>query len=119
MFLTADDGAVLSAENERLGKRCLAVLQKHYPAYAAGWDVSINSGGVLYIRNTLLAGRMGCAIHTAKLSNDPQLKKVMRYGGELLERYSLARSRSVSEEYVLDRLEDATRAHTGEMIAET
>ena len=115
MFLTSDTSEPLTPLERDLGVKVLHELKRHYPAVAPGWDVAINNG-VLYIRNTLLAGRMGCCLHTAKI--DPEMKKVMRAGGQLLERYRIARDKALSEASVLHSIETAPRAANGEMIPE-
>lgn len=110
-------GEVLSGASEHLAKTVLATLQKHYPVFSNGWRVTINqSGGAVQVTNELLSGRMGFVLHTMQI--DPEMKSVMRAGGELLERYRMARSKVVNIDHVLQNVRDSKRDMAGNMVAE-
>lgn len=61
-------------------------LFAHYPGYQ--WAVSVVKG-VVQVRNLNLSGKWGFVLLTKDI--DPDLKVVMRAGGEILERYRLKR----------------------------
>lgn len=82
------DGNIYTANDEILAKRAADMLNKQYPGYL--WAVNVNStptGGVLIVKNFSISYRYGYVLHIEKL--DPELKKVMRAGGEILERARL------------------------------
>jgi hypothetical protein len=70
-------------------------LNTEYPAFSGYWVVTVNEiGGTIEVTNEMLSGKFGFLMHTAKI--DPELKKVVRAGGELLERYNIARNRGLT-----------------------
>jgi hypothetical protein len=82
-----------AASEQALAKRISEKLQQHYPDHF--WAVTVDSrGGVATIRNLRLAGNWGFVIHLKNIQDDPNLRRVMQSGGELLERYRLHRGRS-------------------------
>lgn len=87
-----------------LAKRALALLLKHYPGHP--WSVRVTSyQGILTVR-LLIRGyeRFTSLFHYfIKLDlvhGDPNLKCVVRAGGELLERWGLARKGIDMAEYM-------------------
>lgn len=86
--------AVASANLQILVKNCLAMLEKHYPGHrwiVGGDDV----GGIVNITLPDLSGLYGITLHITKIDNDFQ--KIKAAGGELLERFRLARGRANPE----------------------
>lgn len=86
------DGHTYTANDELLAVRASELLQKHYPGYV--WAVNVNSestGGVMTIKNFSVSASYGMVLHLQKLDN--KLRKVIRAGGELLERARLSRAR--------------------------
>ena len=86
------DGHTYTANDELLAVRASELLQSHYPGYI--WAVNVNSeatGGVMTIKNFSVSSHYGMTLHLAKLDN--KLRKVVRAGGELLERARLIRGR--------------------------
>lgn len=84
------DGHTYTPNDELLAVRASELLQKHYPGYI--WAVNVNSektGGVMTIRNFSVSYQFGMTLHLSKLDN--KLKKVIRAGGELLERARMVR----------------------------
>lgn len=69
------------------------VLLAHYPGH--DWLVEADRRkGFIDIRNLSLDGAMGCRIKMGGLASVSELETLaMRYGGELLERYHVARGR--------------------------
>ena len=85
-----------TANDEILAIRASELLQKHYPGYI--WAVNVNSeqtGGVMTIKNFSVSSSFGMTLHITKLDN--KLKKVVRAGGELLERGRLIRGSNKGE----------------------
>lgn len=74
-----------------------AALCAHYPGH--DWLIEADSRkGMIDIRNTSLSGQMGCRIPMNGFASSSELELLaMRYGGELLERYNMARG-AFSEE---------------------
>jgi len=92
----------LSPGSVRLANDIETQLNRHYPAFVGHWLVTINEpGGTIEVINTLLSGKMGFLMHTCKV-DFPELKKVVRAGGELLERYKVARSRALTARKFLE-----------------
>lgn len=84
----------LSACDEVLAKNVADTLNKHYPGHL--WAVRIENS-VVHVFNLALSGRWGFVLHKAKI--DPEMKVVMRAGGEILERYRVSRGRMRPDEY--------------------
>ena len=90
-ILSPVDGHGFSADDIALCGRVADTLNNHYPGHL--WATHLNSdatGGVLIIRHMGLSTRYGYVLHLKSLHNDPDLKRVMRAGGEMLERARLA-----------------------------
>lgn len=69
-----------------LMKQVGETLFKHYPGYQ--WGVIVQNG-VIDVLNMNLSGKWGFRLLTKDL--DPDMKVIMRAGGEILERYKLKR----------------------------
>ena len=97
------------AADRDLSKRIGETLAKYYPDY--NWMVEADSGkaGVatirlLYTDNLGRLTRYGCLLHLTSWANhDEAEKKVMRLGGEMLERYALKRGRAHKDTALLVR----------------
>ena len=76
-----------------LAKRCTEVLDRRYPGHL--WAVTVNQG-VIIIHNMALSAEYGYAIHSRDL--DTEYRHVIRAGGEILERFNMARSRLREDE---------------------
>lgn len=79
--------------DEDLAQSIRRKLYEHYPGWA--WTVEIPPNqGVVIIRNLDAdpRGRYGYLVKLARVYCDPDLKSVMRAGGEFLERYRLRRA---------------------------
>ncbi len=86
---------ILRANDEVIAKEVADLLMRHYPGFL--WAVSIDSRdhvGVLDIRNLSLHGQWGFRL-TLKQYFDglDTRKKIVRAGGELLERYRMPRGK--------------------------
>lgn len=95
-----------------LGNQIMTALNKHYPQWQQGWKVSIDTeGGVVQIRNLLLSGKMGFLLKIVDI--DPEMKKVVRFAGELFERYRVSRDRGID---LRNAIENLNRKPTGEAV---
>lgn len=84
-------GAPLTSSGSTLAGNCLAALRKAYPAVADGWRVWVNErGGLVIVKNALLSGEMGFMLPIERI--DTEYRAITRAGGELLERYRIARA---------------------------
>jgi hypothetical protein len=69
-----------------LVKEMADLLEQHYPGW--GWLLGPDeSGGVISVRALRLSGSWGYLLKIGDLQGDPQLRKVLKKGGELLERF--------------------------------
>ena len=67
-------------------------LDRAYPSFNGMWRIAVNeAGGVITVTNMLLSNKNGFIMHIDKI--DPEGRKVVRFAGELLERYRISRSR--------------------------
>ncbi len=83
----------LTPLDRELGLKVLNKLHTAYPGWS--WIVDVPPGqNVVIVRNATCdpRGRMGFVIYKDRLYGDPQLLKVMRAGGEFLERYRMRRA---------------------------
>ncbi|MBF0109263.1 MAG: hypothetical protein HQL76_08815 [Magnetococcales bacterium] len=95
---------------QRFAAQIGETLWNAYPGYR--WAVAI-TGGLARIRNLDLSGRWGFDIPLSALDPDPLFKQVVHAGGEILERYRLARGRADG-----DRLDELPRFITGEAMGD-
>lgn len=114
-ILADSAGIPLSGASVALARNLIARLEQFYPAFVGAWRVSVNeAGGTIEVTNLLLSGRWGFLMHINKI--DPEGRKVVRAGGELLERYRI--SRSARQGIVFDDLAAARRNFRGELAAD-
>jgi len=79
-------------------KKMAEALHTHYPYHL--WGVEVDSqGGIAKVFNLRLSGRWGFIIKLADLYSDPDMMRVVRAGGELLERYKLKRGMFDADAY--------------------
>jgi len=81
-----------------LAKDMADVLHRHYPGHL--WAVTCEgSKGIATVRNLMLSGNWGFVIKLrTHYSASSFAQEVMRAGGELLERYRLARTKADNEQ---------------------
>lgn len=112
-IITDVSGVNLSGASETLARNLIARLESAYPAFVGMWRVTVNeAGGVVEVTNAALSGRWGFLMHTVKI--DPEGRKVVLAGGELLERYRISRSHRVS--VAMESLRAAPRNFRGEVV---
>lgn len=73
-----------------LAKRVAETLMSHYPGHA--WAVDVGHG-IINIRSLDLHGEWGYTLHNREYSASELEKRVVRAGGEVLERFGQARGR--------------------------
>lgn len=89
-------------------------LDRAYPRFNGCWRIAVNeAGNIITVTNVLLSNRNGFVMHIDKI--DAEGKKVVRYAGELLERYRISRSRNVD---VMDQIVTGDRNFTGELVCD-
>lgn len=84
-----------------LCKNIAEALNKYYPGHL--WAVATpKDTGVVQVRDLSLSGEWGFMIRIPEIYSVSELDKMcMRYGGELLERYKVARSKLNQERLAL------------------
>lgn len=103
---------MLELREMQMSNRMADLLHRHYPGYK--WAVRVNiDGGIVTVLNLMLSGRWGFVIKLIELQEDVGDKKLVRAGGELLERYRLSRGAMNESEYMNLKLD-----HTGNHIAD-
>lgn len=108
-------GVPLSGASMTLARNLIARLEQFYPTFKGAWRVAVNEqGGIIEVTNMLLSGRWGFLMHINKI--DPEGRKVVRAGGELLERYRISRAKNHG--LVVDDVYQLKRDFRGEPIAD-
>ena len=88
-------------------------LDTAYPSFNGLWRVAVDPvGGIVQVRNLLLAGRWGFIMKIANI--DSEGRKVVMAGGELLERYRVSRAKVVD----LNEVAAMPRDRRGELMAD-
>jgi hypothetical protein len=114
-LLVPDDDAAIGpppAAVAVLHNNLMWALKKAYPHVENGWMIQIDvDGGVVSVRNLMLSGKMG---FTMKIANiDSEMRNVVRHGGELLERYRIARQKNTD---MREALANMRRKPIGEAV---
>lgn len=100
-LVRTEDG--ISAADMGMAKQVFDVLHRHYPEHP--WGVNANVAGGIVSINLMypdhLANRRswGYALRIAEFSTDPMLRAVVTAGGEMLERWDLARARRKDDSF--------------------
>lgn len=114
-IITDSAGIPLSGASQTLANNLIARLEQAYPAFTGAWRVCVNEvGGTIEVTNMMLSGRMGFLMHIAKI--DPEGRKVVRAGGELLERYRIARAGAFGK--LMEQVIEQPRNFRGELVPE-
>jgi hypothetical protein len=100
-ILTGLDDSISTASQEladmMLAKHSADALDRAYPGHL--WAVDVN-GGVLNIRNLLLSPVMGWRLRVPAIYSASDLQtRVVRAGGDILERFQMARGRLSEDQY--------------------
>ena len=75
-----------------LAKRVGEALHKHYPGHL--WAVTCEGEkGIATVRNMMLSGNWGFILKLTDVYDDPGMKRVIRAGGEILERFRVSRAK--------------------------
>lgn len=106
---TGFSGLTLNRVNDLLDS-----LDRAYPSMNGFWRINVNeAGNVITVTNLLLSNRNGFVMHIDKI--DPEGRKVVRYAGELLERYRISRSRHAD---VIDQVATGKRDFKRELVCD-
>jgi hypothetical protein len=92
---------VVNGLDVMLAKRMTDVLMKHYPEHP--WAVYVDGEhGIAHIKNLGLSGNLGFVLHLNFMEPDPNSldRKVMRAGGEILERFGIKRGMAKARDYL-------------------
>ena len=87
MIVNAEFQTVLDMD---VAKKVAEHLNKHYPGHL--WAVTVRDGACV-IKNLRVSSQYGYVLYTSTIDADPNLKCVMKAGGEILERAAMARKR--------------------------
>ena len=117
--IIADSSEVpLSGASVMMARQLVARLEQFYPTADTVmpngyWRVSVNEqGGVIEVTNMSLSGRWGFLMKIRSL--DPEGRKVVQAGGELLERFRISRARTQGTRR--DQIKEAPRNFRMEMV---
>jgi len=95
------DNPDINGNDEVMAKNMAETLHKHYPGQL--WAVTCDGrSGVATVRNLSLSANWGYIIKLQNLKADHDGKLVMRAGGEILERFKVARERGIDLERVYE-----------------
>ena len=114
------DFHALTASDKEWGFQVMRKLIEHYPHH--DWAVFLDSektGGIVKIQNYDVTGTVyGYVLHLADLFSDPDLKCVVRAGGEMLERANVRRGWKEDDLIVdhIDGIEDKYQPFEGGLI---
>jgi len=98
--ISAEDGHLADPADKLLAAQIGEILHKHYKGHL--WGIFVNSeptGGIVNILNLRVSYKYGYVLHLNKLYPLDNLfkQKIIRAGGEILERANMARSYSTGE----------------------
>jgi hypothetical protein len=108
----------LSAQDRLLRRRILECIELHYPDHAEFCAVTVLSQqnkGIIQVRHMGIDAKYGYQIPIAWVENDPELKYIVQYTGELLERYCIPREKGGD---VIEQLQGVKRNNLGEAVHE-
>lgn len=96
---TVDPTLVVDPLDQQICHTVAEALAKYYPGH--DWLVEADRRkGLLDIRNLRLSGTMGCRFPLSGFVTASELDRLaMKLGGEILERFNVARGRFDQEEY--------------------
>jgi hypothetical protein len=95
-----DDSAVSTGANDMLlAKEIADALNSHYPGHL--WAVNVDGpNGLANIRDLMLSGQMGYVLKLGNMFSASDFRRdVIRAGGEILERFRMARGRFDEGQY--------------------
>jgi len=73
----------------------ITALRKAYPVFKDYWHITVDTrGGIVQVRNLKISGDFGFSQHIHNINMD--MKETVRLGGELLERFNVAREKGYS-----------------------
>ena len=85
-----------------------------YPAFRQFWHITVDTrGGIVQVRNLALSGDFGFQMKIADI--DPEMKKVRRFAGELLERFNVLRGRALS---ISKAMKEVSKTSSGRLTHE-
>lgn len=111
----ATDAPELNANDFTMAKHMADLLHTHYPGHL--WAVTCDGDkGIATVRNLALSGAWGYVLKLPLIYSASEWdKRVMRAGGEILERFRIARRHA---DAVADQIQAAPRNFAGHLIHE-
>jgi len=119
VILTSETGEAVPGAVQTLANQILIALDKAYPSFTdknnnTSWNLKIDTqGGIIQLTNSLISGRMGVQLPISWL--DPEMRLIVQYAGELLERYCVSRDKHINVE---DQIMKIKRNPVGEAVYE-
>lgn len=99
-----DHGQVPPASVISLHNNMIKALRTAYPPWRDTWLIRVDTrGGIVQVMNTAFSGNMGFVLHISKI--DPEMRRVRKMAGELLERYGIARKKAMDIKQALADLD--------------
>jgi len=117
MILSLEEAA-MKPSDLALKKEILAKIGQHYPDHVHFFRVTVKSGkteGVIQVVHLGVTAEMGYQIAMKGVVNDPDLRQIVYFTGELLERYKLSREKHVD---IIDQLQGVKRNNIGRAVHE-
>ena len=92
MMAVATDSPELSANDLVMARHMADTLHRHYPGHL--WAVTCDGAkGIATVRNLMLSGSWGFVLHLPTTYSASEWdKRVIRAGGEVLERFRISRA---------------------------
>lgn len=115
MTQMATDTPELDVNDLVMARHMADTLHKHYPGHL--WAVTCDgTKGIATVRNLALSGDWGYVLHLPLIYSASEWdKRVLRAGGEILERYRISRA---SFDRVADQISAAPKNFAGRLIVE-
>lgn len=109
----ATDAPELSANDYVMAKNMAEMLHRHYPGHL--WAVTCDGDkGIATIRNLMLSGDWGFILKLPLIYSASEWdKRVIMAGGEVLERYRIARA---GAERTMDQMLSASKDFSGRIL---
>lgn len=119
-LIIADSNTPISGFAMTLARELIARLEYFYPTATAllpngAWRVMVNEpGGIIQVQNISIPTDCGFLMKIKDI--DPEGRKVVRYGGELLERFRLSRGGLVRVR--MEQIQEAPRNFRRQLVAD-
>lgn len=115
MLALTTDSPEIDVNDHVMARHMADTLHKHYPGHL--WAVTCDGRkGIATVRNLALSGEWGFVLHLPQIYSASEWdKRVVRAGGEILERYRISRA---SHDRVADQIAAAPKNFAGRLLVE-